>query len=96
MAQIHVDPKAQVEFARFLHEAVNRIRVRHEDVGRQLRELNASGVWRDGNYDDYHRKFSTATANIEELVKNAGHFCQYLQSQAAKGEAYLRLRGRLG
>lgn len=96
MAQIHVDPRAQLEFSRFLHDAANQIRMRHEDIGRQLRELHTSGVWRDVNYDEYQRKFDAATKNIDELVKNAGHFCQYLQSQAAKGEAYLRLRGRLG
>jgi uncharacterized protein YukE len=94
MAQIHVDPKAQIAFARDLHAEVNQIRQRHEDVGRHLRELRTSGVWADVAQDEYQRSFDGASEDIELLVKNATLYCQFLEQQAALGERYLKLGQR--
>ena len=94
MAQIDVDPKAQIEFARQLDAEVRQIRQRHEDVGRHLRELRSSGVWADAPQEEYQRSFDAASEVIQLLVKNAKTYCQYLEQQAALGERYLKLGQR--
>jgi hypothetical protein len=94
MAQINVDPKAQLEFARDLNREVQLIRQRHEDVGRHLRELASAGVWSDVAQAEYRKQFDRASETIATLVKDAKAYCEYLERQAALGERYLRLGQR--
>lgn len=94
MAQINVDPKAQVEFARDLNREVQQIRQRHEDVGRHLRELSSAGIWADSAEAEYRNTFARAGETIETLVKDARRYCEYLERQAALGERYLKLGQR--
>jgi uncharacterized protein YukE len=94
MAQINVDPKAQVLFARDLHVEVRQIHQRHEELGRHLLELRTSGVWADETQQEYQRSFDEATHDIDQLVRSAKSYCQYLEQQAALAERYLQLARR--
>ena len=94
MAQINVDPKAQIEFARDLNREVQQIRQRHDDVGRHLRELAAAGVWADVAQAEYAKAFARASETIDTLVKDSRSYCEYLERQAALGQRYLGLGQR--
>lgn len=85
--KVVVDPRQQMEFARFLTEYVSALSLRNNQL--MLASERLQRLWMDERYKAYSLQMAEASQSIHIFEQQAKRFIVYLNAKASAGRKYL-------
>jgi uncharacterized protein YukE len=88
MAQSSVNLRALRDFSAFLARRSKEIKDRSALAKQSVEHL--SEFWSDARFVEFEKVFSTISGDLDEFLRDAEKYRQYLNTKVALGERFLR------